>query len=224
VERTTIEPGREDHSTQVEDRETGMEIELLPGRVAGLLRFSELFDHPAPVEMEIGVGKGRFLLEQARTRPEVNFLGLEWSLKHLRVTKMRAERLGLVNLRLYRADARHVLPDLVPEASLSRLHVYCPDPWPKKRHHKRRLFNRVTAPHMERALRRGGFLHLSTDFLPYFEEILEVLREHTTLEAGDDPLFPTGPTPGQTHYEVKYLEAGRVIHRASYVRVNRSGR
>ena len=220
----TIEPVRQDHPPHSDDRDAGPELEILPGRVAGLFLFSELFSRPAPVELEVGIGKGRFLLEQARARLEVNFLGLEWSLKHLRVTKVRAERMGLANVRLYRADARHVLADLVPDESLQRLHIYCPDPWPKKRHRKRRLFNGVMAPHMERVLQRGGFLHISTDVLPYFKEISEVLREHTNLERGNDPLFPTGSSEAQTHYEVKYVRAGCIIHRASYVRVNRSRR
>ncbi|MFQ5877791.1 MAG: tRNA (guanosine(46)-N7)-methyltransferase TrmB, partial [Acidobacteriota bacterium] len=144
------------------------EIEVPPGAVNGPLSFVEMFGRAAPVEIEVGIGKGRFLLWQARIRPEVNFLGLEWSRKHLRIAKQRAERQGLTNLRLYRADARHVLADLVPDASVRRLHVYCPDPWPKKRHHKRRFFSPRTAPHLERVLEPGGHLHLSTDVGPYF--------------------------------------------------------
>ncbi len=208
----------------VEGRSAGAApIEILPGDVSGPFRFETLFGRRGPVEMEVGVGKGRFILEQARARPDVDFLGLEWSLKHLRVTKSRAERLGLANIRLYRADARHVLADLVPDLSCDRLHVYCPDPWPKKRHHKRRLFAPGTVPHMQRILRAGGFLHVSTDVRPYFEEIREVLRAHTSLEPGEDPLFPDAPG-GQTHYEEKYVQAGRVIHRATWMRVSRSGR
>ena len=193
-------------------------LEIDPGQVAGLFRFDELFGRSGPVEIEIGIGKGRFVLKEATERPDVNFLALEWSLRRLRVAKDRAAKRGLTNVRFHRADARHVVTELVPEASVSRLHVYCPDPWPKKRHHKRRFFSREMVPHVERILAPGGFLHVSTDFLEYFEEIRAVLGEHTGLLEATDPLFPCLPSEGRTNYELKYLAAGRVIHRATYVR------
>ncbi|PYS96852.1 MAG: tRNA (guanosine(46)-N7)-methyltransferase TrmB [Acidobacteria bacterium] len=196
----------------------GPPLEILPGQLCGRLSFPDLFGRAAPVEIEVGIGKGRFLLQQAETRRDVDFLGLEWSLKHLRVAKERAERRGLRNLRLYRADARHVIADLVPDASIARLHVYCPDPWPKKRHRKRRFFVPETVPHLERALAPGGYLHVSTDVREYFEEILEVLASRTGLLAAADPLFTDEAARSGTHYEEKYREEGRAIHRASYQR------
>jgi len=193
-------------------------LEILPGRISGRLRFEELFGRAGPVEIEVGIGSGRFILEEAAARPEVSFLGLEWSLKHLRVAKERAEKRGLLNVRFHRADARHVVADLVPDASVARLHVYCPDPWPKKRHRKRRFFTPAMAPHLERILAPGGYLDLSTDYTEYFEEILAVLRDHTRLGPAADPLYPIDGAAGKTNYEVKYMKAGRVIHRASYRR------
>ena len=193
-------------------------LEIVPGRVSGPLDFGALFGNALSVEVEIGIGKGRFLLAQAEARPEVNFLGIEWSLKYLRVAKDRAERRGLTNVRLYRADARHVLADLLPARSVSRVHVYCPDPWPKKRHRKRRLFTAATAAHLGRALAAGGYLDVSTDVLEYFEEIRAVIPSHAGLVETADPLFPIDSPEGRTSYEVKYLALGRVIHRASYAR------
>ena len=134
------------------------------------------------------------------------------------MAKDRAERRGLANVRLYRADARHVLADLLPDRSVSRLHVYCPDPWPKKRHRKRRLFSADTAVHLGRTLAAGGYLDVSTDVLEYFEEIRGVIPSHAGLVEAADPLFPTGSTEGRTSYEVKYLDLGRAIHRVSYAR------
>ncbi len=193
-------------------------IEILPGQVSGPLRFAAVFGRQGAVEIEVGIGKGRFLLQQAEARPGVNFLGLEWSLKHLRVAKERAERRRLANVRLCRADARHVLAALVEDASVARLHVYCPDPWPKKRHRKRRFFSAEMAPHLERILVPGGFLDLSTDVREYFDEILEILRAHTHLREAPDALFPIEGGEGKTNYEVKYLKSGRAIHRASFAR------
>jgi len=190
----------------------------MPGQVSGPLGFAALFGRSAPVEIEVGVGKGRFVLQQAAARPDVDFLALEWSLKHLRVAKERAGRRKIRNVRFYRADARHVLGHLVPASSISRLHVYCPDPWPKKRHRKRRFFSRQTVLDLERVLQPGGFLHLSTDVGEYFEEILALLREHTQLTEAIDPLFPPGQAMGHTNYEVKYIADGRIIHRSSWRR------
>jgi tRNA (guanine-N7-)-methyltransferase len=193
-------------------------LEIPAGSVGGPFDFAALFGNEHPVEIEIGVGKGRFLLAQAAARHDVNFLGIEWSLKYLRVAKERATRLGLTNVRLYHADARHVLQALVRDRSVTRVHVYCPDPWPKKRHHKRRLFTRDTIGHIERVLVPGGYLDLSTDVRAYFDEIHALVPQVSGLHEAGDPLFPTTGAEGRTSYEEKYLGAGRLIHRASYRR------
>lgn len=192
------------------------DLEIPPGRVGGPFDFEALFGNRRPVEMEIGIGKGRFLLAQAEARPQVNFLGIEWSLKYLRVARDRARRRGLRNVRLFRADARHVLAVLVPDRSLARVHVYCPDPWPKKRHRKRRLFTEESAAHLGRVLLDGGYLDLSTDVREYFDEITQVVPAHSGLARAVDPLFPEDCPEGRTSYEAKYVQAGRTIHRASY--------
>ena len=199
-----------------DDPKDAPDLEIPPGRVEGPFDFEDLFGNPRPVEMEIGIGKGRFLLAQAEARPDVNFLGIEWSLKYLRVARDRARRRGLRNLRLFRADARHVLAALVPDRSLARVHVYCPDPWPKKRHRKRRLFTEETAVHLGRVLQDGGYLDLSTDVGEYFEEITAVVPLHSGLSRAVDPLFPEDCADGRTSYEAKYVQAGRAIHRACY--------
>jgi len=193
-------------------------LEILPGRVAGPFDFRSLFGNERSAELEIGIGKGRFLLAQAAARPQVNFLGIEWSLKYLRLAKERAQRQGLRNVRLFRADARHVLAALLPDRSVVRVHVYCPDPWPKKRHRKRRLLTPATVAHIERVLVPGGYLDLSTDVAEYFDEIRELVPVACGLRVAEDPLFPIESPGGRTSYEAKYIESGRSIHRATYVR------
>lgn len=210
-------------TTAASSEEVRPALEILPGQVEGPLSFPRLFGNTRPVEIEIGSGKGRFLLEQAAGRADANFLGLEWSLKYLRVARERAERRGLTNIRLLRADARHVIADLIPDASVARVHVYCPDPWPKKRHRKRRFFGSAMARHLERVLEPGGHLHVSTDVDDYFEEIRGLLAEHTGLTEAGDPLFPIEAAEGRTSYEAKYVQAGRRIHRACYVRAGAAG-
>jgi tRNA (guanine-N7-)-methyltransferase len=194
-------------------------LEIRPGSLDGRIDFAALFGNRGPAELEVGSGKGRFLIEQAAARPDTNFLGVEWSLKYLRLTRERAAKRGLANLRLLRADARHVVTALVPDGALRRVHVYCPDPWPKKRHHKRRFFTPALVPHLERILEPGGFLHLSTDVGEYFEEIRAVLAQHTALRPAVDPLLSPPAPGGRTSYEVKHLQAGRVLHRACWQRI-----
>ena len=194
-----------------------IELEIAPGQIDGPLAFASIFGREAPLEIEIGIGKGRFILQEAERRPDTDFFGLEWSLKHLRLAKERAARRGLTNVRFHRADARHVIADLVPAGSAERVHVYCPDPWPKKRHHKRRLFDEATTRHLERVLRPGGYLHVSTDVGDYFEAIVAMVTAVTHLRPADDPLFPAA-ADGKTNYETKYLLAGRAIHRAVFRR------
>ena len=196
-----------------------LRLEILPGAIEGPLRFPAIFGRTAPVELEIGVGKGRFLIDAATRHPETDFLGLEWSVKHLRIARDRAARRGLLNLRLSRGDARHVLASLVEDGALQRVHVYCPDPWPKKRHHKRRLFVPETTRHFERVLAPGGYLNVSTDYEEYFEAIVAVVGEVTRLERAVDPrLAEDDGAAGRTNYEVKYLAAGRTVHRATWRR------
>jgi tRNA (guanine-N7-)-methyltransferase len=196
-----------------------IDLEILPGRIEGPLAVASVFGREAPLEIEIGIGKGRFILQEAERRPETDFLGLEWSLKHLRLAKERALKRGLTNVRFHRADAKHVLADLIPAGSAHRVHVYCPDPWPKKRHHKRRLFDEATTRHLERVLVPGGFLHVSTDVADYFEVMIATIGAVTRLQRAEDPLFPAAAAEGKTNYETKYLAAGRRIHRAVFMRL-----
>jgi len=198
--------------------------EVPPATLDGRIDLRALFGDDRPVELEIGSGKGRFLIEQAAVRPDTNFLGVEWSLKYVRLSGERAAKRGVRNVRLLRADARHVVADLIPDAALRRLHVYCPDPWPKKRHHKRRFFAESTVPHLERILEPGGHLHVSTDVAEYFEAIGTALRERTGLREAEDPLFPPADPGGRTSYEIKYHKTGRAIHRACWRRVTGSPR
>jgi tRNA (guanine-N7-)-methyltransferase len=193
-------------------------VEIPPGSVRGPFDFAALFGNRNPVEIEVGSGKGRFLIDQATARPEVNFLGIEWSVKYLRVAAERAARRGLRNVRLYRADARHVIADLVPDASIVRLHVYCPDPWPKKRHHKRRFFGPAILVPIARVLAPGGRLHVSTDVADYFAEILAALGSQEALRPAVDPLLGVPATAGRTSYEIKYVAAGRTIQRTCWGR------
>lgn len=175
-----------------------------------------------PWEVELGFGKGRFLLERAAAHPERRFLGVEVASKYFRMARGRARRRGLDNVLLVRGEALYLLSAVLPAAFAAAVHVYFPDPWPKSRHHKRRLFDPETVDLVLGLLRpapsggiggenTGGELFFATDYLDYGELVTEILEGFPGLgvERLDGP-WPDGP---RTNYEAKYVAAGRPILR-----------
>jgi len=190
----------------------------LPGEAPGTAEpvdWAALFGRVAPVEVEIGSGRGRFLTDEAAARPGTSFLGAEIELEYARIAQARADRLGLANVRFVRLDGKAFVLSRVPEASLAALHVFFPDPWPKKRHAKRRLFTPDFVGAAARALVPGGLLRVATDNLPYFETVREVLDAEPALERvpGSDAGWSSG-----TDYERKYEKEGRPMRRGVWRR------
>ena len=197
------------------------ELRLDPERILEELDWAEAFGAEGPVEVEIGIGKGRFLLASAEGRPDVLHFGIEWANKYLRIAEARAAKRGLRNVRFARVDARELVERAVPTDSVSAYHVFYPDPWPKKRHHKRRFIRPETADHLARTLVAGGKLHVSTDHEEYWDVIREVLDSHPAFERlaefGDES-FPFPLDQPLTNYEAKYRIEGRKRQRASWRR------
>ena len=182
-------------------------------------RWDRLFDNEKPVEVEIGCGKGRFLINSAMAYPEINYIGIERALRYFRIMKERVVRRELANVRLLRDDAVYFVERFIPDGAVSAYHIYFPDPWPKKRHRKRRLFNTRFLEEIERTLAAGGTLDFATDYVEYFEEIQALLE-------GSDRLDVLGEIPERvrelgrdlTNFETKYTAEGRAIHRGAYVK------
>lgn len=164
-----------------------------------------------PWEVELGFGKGRYLLNSALAHPERRYLGIEVVSKYYRLLERRARRRGADNLVVVRGEALYLLSTVLPPAFASVLHVYFPDPWPKQRHHKRRLFDPETVDLVLGLLRPGGRLCFATDFLEYGELVYKILLRYPglSLERRDAP-WPDG---ARTNYEAKYIEEGRPILR-----------
>lgn len=181
------------------------------------LRTAELFGREAPLEVEIGSGKGRFLVEWAAQQPHRCFLGVERAGKYLAIAARRAARRGVVNVRFVRTTAEDLLFRCLAPASLAGVHVYFPDPWPKQRHHKRRFFNSNNVQRLAEVLGAGGVVRVKTDHLPYGEQIAELL--------GGCPLLTPMPVEEaftalpETSFEAKYLREGRAVLRLAFVRV-----
>ncbi len=178
--------------------------------------WSGVFGRNGPVELEIGSGKGMFLLEASRLNPGVNFLGVERAGKWFHRCVERVLRSGRGNLRLTRHDAFDLLQRWVPEHSLSAVHIYFPDPWPKKKHAGRRLFQPALFGMIARALRPGAPLLLASDLLPYFADAEEQIAALGLFDRVDWPADAPDRLP--THYAIKWDRMGRTLSYGKFIR------
>ena len=146
-----------------------------------------LFSTRQPLELELGCGDGSFTLQYALANPGRNIVALERLLGRITKLDRKGHRAGLKNLRLLRAEAAYVLEYLLPPGLLDAIHVYFPDPWPKKRHHKNRLISEPFPPLAKLLLREGGIVYLRTDNIEYFEQMLEVFGDAVGFETVETP-------------------------------------
>jgi tRNA (guanine-N7-)-methyltransferase len=196
-------------------------LRLDPDTAVGGLDWRRVFGREGRVEVEIGIGKGRFLLACAAARPDVLHFGVEWSNEYLRIVESRAERGGLDNVRFVRADATDLVRRAIPERTVSAYYVFYPDPWPKKRHHKRRFLQPANLDAMARTLLSAGWLHVATDHDDYWKVIEPLLEAHAAFSR--EPVFggPEFPLPIDgplTNFEAKYEVEGRSRHRGTWRR------
>lgn len=154
------------------------------------------------LEVDLGCGKGRFLLARAAKCPEVNYLGIDRMLRRIRKVDNRARRLDLGNIRLLRVEAYYAVAHLLPPESVSVYYVFFPDPWPKARHEGHRLFNAQFLDALHRTMTGEGVVHVATDHGPYFEQLSEILTaDRRFLPA--EPFVP--PEDEQTDFERYYI-------------------
>ena len=188
---------------------------ILPAdRLDSPLHWPRLFANHNPVEVEIGTGKGTFLINAARANPQTNYLGIEWANKYYKYATDRARRRHLPNVRMLRRDAKDFVTRHTPPQSVQTLHIYFPDPWPKKRHHKRRLFDSKFVAAAIEVLIPLGRLHLVTDHKEYFDIIEPLLARCGRFQLSDFAPLDTaqlGEWVG-TNFERKYLAQGRTIY------------
>ena len=185
---------------------------------AGKLDFAQMFSTDRPVELEIGSGKGTFLLAISEAKPDVNFIGFEWAKEYAEYAADRLRRHNRLNTRVVNGEATWWIRCHVPDASIAALHIYFPDPWPKTRHHKRRLIQLPFIKDVHRILMAGGLMRLVTDHADYFAWMQDVLQHQTLLELVpfDSPVplrpgMPEGSIVG-TNFERKYIAEGRTFN------------
>ena len=163
-----------------------------------------------PWEVEIGFGKGRYLLRRCREDRDRRFLGIEIAGEYLREWVRKARRLRLSNFLMLRGEALSLLATALPAGFAEVVHVYFPDPWPKSRHQKRRLFEPESIDLVLNLLAPGGRLSFATDFLEYGELVAEILTSMPGLAVRRLDAWPEGP---RTHYEEKFVALGQPIVR-----------
>jgi tRNA (guanine-N7-)-methyltransferase len=151
------------------------------------LDWAEVFGTCQPVEVELGCGDAGFILEYAAQHPERNFLGVERLLGRLRKLERRASRGRVANVRGLRLECSYVVQYLLPLASVTTFHIYFPDPWPKRRHHKRRLVNTAFPGFVHQALGPDGVVYLRTDHADYFAQMQKVFQAHAGFRAVPTP-------------------------------------
>jgi tRNA (guanine-N7-)-methyltransferase len=166
------------------------------------------FGRHAPTVLEIGFGMGETTAAIALARPDVNFLGVEVFAAGIGALARRAEELKLANLRIVQHDAVEVLRDMIVADSLAGVHVFFPDPWPKKRHHKRRLINPAFVGLLAGRLAPGGYLHCATDWEHYAQQMLEVLSAEPRLANLHEAYAPAAASPLATRPTTKFHARG----------------
>ncbi|HEV7301749.1 MAG TPA: tRNA (guanosine(46)-N7)-methyltransferase TrmB [Tepidisphaeraceae bacterium] len=196
-------------------------VGLDPDALPKPLIWSELYGNANKVELEVGMGKGTFLCEQARSRLDTNFFGIEWARWFWRYASDRMRRHNCANARTVRAEASFFLTEFVPPASLSVVHIYFPDPWPKARHHKRRLVQPKFMPLLHRVLVPGGRVQIVTDHKGYWDENIEPTLRAAAGFTVVDYNRPGSANEGEfvgTNFERKYRREGRPFYALAAVK------
>jgi tRNA (guanine-N7-)-methyltransferase len=172
-----------------------------------------IFGRRAPVEIEIGAGKGEFIIERAAEFPDRDFIAVELSGTITHVLAVRCGRAGLTNLRVARMDARTLVNLMLPDASVSAFHIYFPDPWPKERHVKHRLFTPTLAASLYRTVEPGALAYVATDVRSYAGEIFPMMEA-----AGFVRAVEAAPGAERTGFARKYVAAGKPVFSGSFRR------
>lgn len=191
--------------------------------VGDRLDWSEFFGNDHPVELDIGCGRGLFTVNASERHPDTNFLGLEIDYREGRRGAMRLLKRNQENARIIGGDCKVVLSKMIEPGSVAAAHVYFPDPWWKKRHHKRRLFTGEFVGMLSCVIKSGGCVHSWSDVAEYFDIIRQLMDDHTDFETLPPPeeRDPENDMDYQTSFERKKRQLGLPIYRGLWQRVSR---
>jgi tRNA (guanine-N7-)-methyltransferase len=183
------------------------------------LDLEKAFARKAPVILEIGFGMGKTTAEIAESYPEKDFLCVEVHTPGVGSLLKEVEARGLSNIRIVQHDAVEVLTHMIVDGTLSGIHVYFPDPWPKKRHHKRRLIQPSLATRLARKLAPGGYLHCATDWEDYAMQMLQVLSAEPLLNNSADGFAPRPAWRPVTKFEQRGIKLGHGVWDVLFTRI-----
>lgn len=188
--------------------------------VGGSLIWSDFFGNDHPVQLDIGCGRGLFTVNASARHPETNFLGLEIDYREGRRGAMRLLKREQPNARIIGGDCKVVLSEMIEPGSVQAAHVYFPDPWWKKRHHKRRLFTAEFVDLLARVVAPGGHVHSWSDVAEYFEIIQQLMDDHPKFDTCTPPdeREPEHDMDYQTSFERKKRQLGLPIYRGLWQR------
>ncbi len=202
----------------------GIEMQSLPPCENGRIDPRNWFkNYAAPFEIEIGSGKGTFLLQEVRQRSKPNYLGFEWAAEFYRYAADRIRRNHISNIKMMHGDATEFLQYWCKDNIVDTIHLYFSDPWPKTRHHKRRVIQDATLTTFHRVLKAGGVVHIVTDHDDLWKWCEEHIQRHTNLFLRHDFLEVTSANEGElvgTNFERKYRREGRSFHALTLTRVD----
>lgn len=179
-----------------------------------LLDFQKLFKRDTSKILEIGFGMGHSLLAMAKQFPESDFIGIEVHLPGIGALLAEIEKQSLNNIRIFNEDALLVLKQCIPDASLDKILIFFPDPWPKRRHHKRRLIQNETIKLIQQKLKSGGILHLATDWEDYALQMMKIISTESSLInlAGEGKFSLRPAWRSLTKFEMRGEKLGYTIY------------
>jgi tRNA (guanine-N7-)-methyltransferase len=190
-------------------QQSQLEPQILNGLYA---RLEDVLSLPKPekTELDLGCGTGGFAVAVAKAFPDRSLLAADVMLGRLRKVMKLARRNDVENIRILRIEARHLLGSMMPDRYLDRLHILCPDPWPKQKHKSHRLLCSDFMPHLHRVLKAGGVFHFASDDVPYVEAVFSLVEGSGLFaRAGEEAIADV--LPFKTDFEKSWLELGRQV-------------
>lgn len=192
--------------------------ELIPENYLATLDLLAIFGREAPLHVDLGCGDGSFLCALARQNPNKNFLGTEKLVG--RVAKVCRKAADLENVRVLNVESSYAVRYLLPEASVETFYLLFPDPWPKRRHHRRRIVTHNFLDFIHRALANDGLLSIATDQLDYFQQIQQRAQNHSGFVTFDSTASPARTDLPSTKFEQRFREAGEPVYRLALRKVS----
>jgi tRNA (guanine-N7-)-methyltransferase len=211
------------HGKTLDVGSVGIEMRSLPPCEEGRIDPRKWFnDSSAPFEIEIGSGKGTFLIQEATQRPDLNYLGFEWASEFYKYAADRIRRNHLSNIKIMHGDATEFLRFWCAEKVVDVIHLYFSDPWPKTRHHKRRVIQDTTLETIHRVLKPSGIMHVVTDHDDLWKWCEDHFDRNTQLFSRDSFDAASSASEGElvgTNFERKYRKEGRPFYATSLTKV-----